>query len=54
MKVLFAESLDQRPIGKLNYSEKGISGQFHQLLKLEYEKIINGDHELSKKWLFEF
>ena len=54
MKVTFAESLDQRPIGNLNFSEKGVSGKFHQLLKSEYEKIINGEHELSKKWLFEF
>jgi len=22
------------------------------LLKGEYEKVINGDHELSKEWLF--
>ncbi len=54
MKVTFAESLDQRPIGNLNFSEEGVSGKFHQLLKSEYEKIINGEHELSKKWLFEF
>ena len=54
MKVTFAESLDQRPIGNLDFSKKGVSGKFHQLLKSEYEKIINGDHELSKKWLFEF
>lgn len=54
MKVLFAESLDQRPIGTINYSEQGKSGKFHQLLKSEYEKVIAGEHELSKKWLFEF
>ena len=39
---------------KTIFSKKGVSGKFHQLLKSEYEKIINGDHELSKKWLFEF
>lgn len=54
MKVLFAESLDQRPIGTINYAETGKSGKFHQLLKSEYEKVIAGEHEFSKKWLFEF
>lgn len=54
MKVAYAESLDQRPIGTIDYSQRGVSGKFHQLLKSEYEKIINGEHELSKKWLLEF
>lgn len=54
MKVTYAESLDQRPIGTANYAEKGVSGKFHQLLKAEYDKVINGEHELSKEWLFEF
>ena len=54
MKIAFAESLDQRPIGQLDYSQKGKAGKFHELLKTEYEKVINGEHELSKEWLFEF
>lgn len=54
MKITFASSLDQRPIGQFDYSKTGVSGKFHKLLKGEYEKVINGEHEFSKKWLFEF
>ena len=54
MKITYAESLDKRPIGQLDFNAKPEAGKFHKLLKSEYEKIINGEHELSKKWLFEF
>ena len=52
MKITYAESLDQRPIGQLNFHAEPKPGKFYELLKGEYEKVINGDHELSKKWLF--
>lgn len=54
MKIAYAESLDQRPIGQLDYSKRGEAGKFHKLLKEEYEKVINGEHELSNKWLYTF
>ena len=53
MKIVYAESLDGRPIGQLDYSAKALPGKFYKLLKSEFEKIISGGHELSKKWLFE-
>ena len=52
MKITYAESLDQRPIGQLDFHAESKPGKFYELLKGEYEKVINGDHELSKKWLF--
>ena len=52
MKITYAESLDQRPIGQLDFNAAPKSGKFYELLKGEYEKVINGDHELSKEWLF--
>ncbi len=54
MKVTYAESLDGRPIGTLNYNEISKPGKFCTLLKSEFEKVINGDHELSKEWLHIF
>ena len=53
MKIVYAESLDGRPIGHLDYSAKALPGKYYKLLKSEFEKIISGEHELSKKWLFE-
>ena len=53
MKIVYAESLDGRPLGQLDYSAKALPGKFYKLLKSEFEKIISGEHELSKKWLFE-
>ena len=52
MKITYAESLDQRPIGQLDFNAAPKPGKFYELLKDEYEKVINGDHELSKEWLF--
>ena len=52
MKITYAESLDQRPIGQLDFHAEQKPGKFYELLKGEYEKVINGDHELSKEWLF--
>ena len=52
MKITYAESLDQRPIGQLDFHAEPKPGKFYELLKGEYEKVINGDHELSKEWLF--
>lgn len=52
MKITYAESLDQRPIGQLDFNAAPKPGKFCELLKGEYEKVINGDHELSKEWLF--
>lgn len=52
MKITYAESLDQRPIGQLDFYAEPKPGKFYELLKGEYEKVINGDHELSKEWLF--
>ena len=52
MKITYAESLDQRPIGQLDFHAESKPGKFYELLKGEYEKVINGDHELSKEWLF--
>ena len=52
MKITYAESLDQRPIGQLDFNAATKPGKFYELLKGEYEKVINGDHELSKEWLF--
>ena len=52
MKITYAESLDQRPIGQLDFNAAPKPGKFYELLKGEYEKVINGDHELSKEWLF--
>ena len=52
MKITYAESLDQRPIGQLDFNAAPKPGKFYELLKSEYEKVINGDHELSKEWLF--
>ena len=52
MKITYAESLDKRPIGQLDFNAKPQAGKFHKLLKSEYEKVINGEHELSSEWLF--
>ena len=52
MKITYAESLDKRPIGQLDFNAKPEAGKFHKLLKSEYEKVINGEHELSSEWLF--
>ena len=52
MKITYAESLDKRPIGQLDFNATPKPGKFYELLKGEYEKVINGEHELSKKWLF--
>jgi len=54
MKIVYAESLDGRPIGTLDYSAKGEPGKFYKLLKTEFEKVISGEHEFSKKWLEQF
>ena len=51
MKVTYAESLDGRPIGPIDYSEKAMPGKYCKLLKEEFEKVINNQHELSKEWL---
>ena len=51
MKVVYAESLDGRPIGTPNYSEAPKAGKFCKFLQEEFEKVINGDHEKSKDWL---
>ncbi|MDO5089443.1 MAG: aminotransferase class IV [Leptotrichiaceae bacterium] len=54
MKVVYAESLDGRPIGTPDYSAEVKPGKYFTLLKSEFEKVIAGEHELSKKWLYEF
>lgn len=51
MKIVYAESLDGRPIGTEDYSARGQAGKYYKLLKSEFEKVISGEHELSKKWL---
>ena len=51
MKVTYAESLDGRPIGPIDYSETAKPGKYCTLLKAEFEKVINNEHELSKEWL---
>lgn len=53
MKIVYAESLDGRPIGTPDYAAKVEPGKFYKLLKDEFEKVIAGEHELSKKWMFE-
>jgi len=50
--VRSALELFQRPIGQLDFHAEPKPGKFYELLKGEYEKVINGDHELSKEWLF--
>ncbi|RRD39598.1 branched-chain amino acid aminotransferase [Leptotrichia sp. OH3620_COT-345] len=54
MKVVYAESLDGRPIGTPDFSATVNPGKYFKLLKSEFEKVIAGEHELSKKWLDEF
>ena len=54
MKVMYAESLDRRPIGTPDYSAKGEAGKFYKLLKSEFEKVISGEHKFSKEWLEQF
>ena len=46
MKVTYAESLDGRPIGPIDYSETAKPGKYCTLLKAEFEKVINNEHEL--------
>ena len=40
MKVTYAESLDGRPIGPIDYSETAKPGKYCTLLKAEFEKVI--------------
>ena len=54
MKVVYAESLDGRPIGTSNYAETPKAGKFCIFLQKEFEKVINGEHEKSKEWLVTF